>query len=90
MFVTAMPYYYLGILPRLVPPSHVGSVMHTRLAHHAHTTSIQLASRIWGSTRQAGHVSHTQQRRRTVLSLPNHLSTLFHNLSYPSITVTFS
>ena len=82
--------FYLGILPRLVPPSHMGSIMHFRLAQNAHTLSIQLAGRIWGSTRQAARIAHKQQRDRTLLSLPNHLSLLFHNLSYPSFTLTFA
>jgi len=82
--------FYLGILPRLVPPSHMASIMHSRLAHNAHTLSIQLAGRIWGSTRQAARIGHKQLRDRTLLSLPNHLSLLFHNLSYPSFTLTFS
>jgi hypothetical protein len=82
--------FYLGILPRLVPHSHIGSTMHTRIAQQAHTLSIQLAGRIWGSTRQAAHINHKPKRRRIVLSLPSHLSTLFHNLSFPSFTLTFS
>jgi hypothetical protein len=82
--------FYLGILPRLVPHSHVGSTMHTRVAHQAHTLSIQLAGRIWGSIRREAHVSHKPQRVRTALSLPSHLSTLFHNPSFPSFILTFS
>lgn len=45
--------YYLGILPRLVPGPHISSIMHSRLAQQAHTMSIQLAGRIWGSVRRA-------------------------------------
>ena len=82
--------FYLGILPWLVPHSHVRSVMDTRVAHQAHTLSIQLAGHIWGSACRAAHVNHKPQRGHTILSLPSHLSTLFHNLSFPSFTLTFS
>jgi hypothetical protein len=53
--------FYLGILPRLVPDSHVGSIIHTRIAHQAHTISIQLAGCIWGSACQAAHATHRPQ-----------------------------
>ena len=38
--------YYLGIVPKLVPPTLVSSVMHTRIIQHYHTISIKLAGRI--------------------------------------------
>jgi len=82
--------YYLGLLPRLVPPSYTGSIMHSRLAHHSHTIAVQLAGRIWGLVRQASRNNNRQQRVRTTLSLPSHLSALFHTRSYPSFTITFS
>ena len=70
--------FYLGILPRLVPHSHVCSVMHTRVAHQAHTLSIQLAGRIWGSTRRAAHVNHKVDTNRNEVtpSFPFHLTYL--------------
>ena len=75
--------YYLGLLPRLVPPSYLGSVMHSRLAHHSHTIAVQLAGRIWGLVRQASrNHSNRQQKVRTTISLPHHLSALFHTRSY--------
>jgi len=65
------------------------SVLHhvyrvTRFAHHSHTIAIQLAGRIWGLVRQASgsRNSNRQQRVRATLSLPNHLSALFHPRSY--------
>jgi hypothetical protein len=82
--------YYLGLLPRLVPPSHTSSIMHSRLAHHSHTLAIQLAGRIWGLVRQTSRNSNRQQRARTTLSLPIDLSALFHTRSYPPFTITFS
>ena len=53
--------FYLGILPQLVPHSYIGSIMYTHVAHQAHTLSIQLTGRIWGSVRQAAHVNHRPQ-----------------------------
>jgi len=86
--------YYLGMLPRLVPHPHIASIMHSRLAHQAHTISIQLAGRIWGSVRRAARERTTYQRHqqqvRRVLSLPSQLSTLFHTRLYPSFSLTFS
>ena len=64
--------------------------MHTHVAHQAHTLSIQLTGRIWGSVCQAAHVNHRPQQDRTMLSLLSHLSTLFHNLSFPAFTLMFS
>ena len=86
--------YYLGILPHLVPAPHTASIMHSRLAHQAHTMSIQLASRIWGLVRRTARdratCQHHQQVQHRVLSLPSQLSTLFHTLVYPSFSLTFS
>ena len=86
--------YYLGILPRLVPAPHTASIMHSRLAHHAHTISIQLASHIWGLVRRTARDHATCQRQQQphqrVLSLPPQLSTLFHTLVYPSFSLVFA
>jgi len=86
--------YYLGLLPRLVLPPHTASIMHSRLAHQAHTICIQLASRIWGLVRRTARDHATCQRRQRleqrVLPLPSQLSTLFHTLVYPSFSITFS
>ena len=85
--------FYLGILPRLVPPPLTASIMHSRLAHQAHTSCIQLASRIWGLVRREtrDHAENRQRQQvRPTLSLPSRLSSLFHTLVYPSFSIAFS
>ena len=89
--------FYLGILPRLVPPPLTTSIMHSHLTHQAHTSCIQLASRIWGLVRREtrdlsanNSHQHQQQQVQPALSLPFPLSSLFHTLVYPSFSITFS
>ena len=52
--------------------------MHSRLAHHSHTISIQLVSRIWGLVGRASRNTHKQQHRRTTLTVKSPLSLIPH------------
>jgi hypothetical protein len=75
--------------------------MHSRLAHQAHTSCIQLASRIWGLVRREtrDHAENRQQQQvrptlsplhcllySTLLFIPRFLS-LFHDFIAPYLYV---
>ena len=76
--------YYLGILPSLVPSSHVGTRVHVRISHIAHLVCIQLAGWIWGEVRRKAFPSGSNTQcvpsQNPAVPLPPHLARLFHRL----------
>ena len=86
--------FYLGILPPLFPPAFQDLSIHTHITSMCHTTSIRLASQIWGTVHCTYFKTDFKNKvssNRSTITLPSILSHILPpSPSYPSFSVSFS